>query len=357
MPTQDVLSQAGLQGDMTTVDNEKNVLRGGDMCDAANAFVQLPDNTAASTSDLGTGFVCRDDFNVTAAGTLDNLCVWGIYNDFGAGVDCGPATDEWTIVIQNSDASMDLFTFTNADITIVKNTTGRDLLGRLEYLYEISFNDPVPLAADCYWLQVSNEAGSTACSWLWMQGLTGNGRAQQDNIAMGTTAQITDRGFNINVGTGVGDPMECILINDPCQLTANEFNSQESNGANAFNSSAGNFAAADTILIFEDTTINEICWRGLYTGAVPASDAFTITFYDVDADNIPTTPFASFNRGCKPHGQPWRDRSDRRRIHRVRLLRPARSGPAPARADLLRGRDRQRSRWRRLVLVRGCLRW
>jgi hypothetical protein len=186
---------------------------GGPTC-ANPVGCQLPDQqghggggTLAATSDRNpaANFEVADNFEVTANGSITSVCWWGVYFDFGAGVDCGPGTgDSFQITYYNDDAGGSIPGSLKAgpfSVTPTKATTGNIVLFLAEWQFEAT-HAAVPVSAgECVWMEISN--GTTAtCFWLWDTAPAGDNRSAQSTAGVYAPTDF-DLAFCVDVGITV----------------------------------------------------------------------------------------------------------------------------------------------------------
>ncbi|MCH7814204.1 MAG: hypothetical protein IID40_09315, partial [Planctomycetes bacterium] len=124
------------------------------------------------TSDVEAGFQVADNFQATASGSITEVCWWGIYFDFGASLDCLPATETWTITYYNDDAGGTIpgTPIVSHVVTPTRVDTGYIVTSSLLIDYRFDATHPaVPVTAGtCYWIEITNNTGvGSTCFWLW----------------------------------------------------------------------------------------------------------------------------------------------------------------------------------------------
>lgn len=141
---------------------------------------------ATSDRDPGFGFLVAENVQASAAGSVSTLCWWGIYRNFGAGVDCAPgvAPDAFEVVLYNDDAGGTVPGTVKAGplpVTVTaKFPTGNSIIGiQAEYQFEGTIPPVAVAAGECYWIEISNNAAGTGCAWLWDTAEPGDGRGAQ----------------------------------------------------------------------------------------------------------------------------------------------------------------------------------
>jgi len=144
--------------------------------------------TLAATSDLNpnAGFRVADNFSAETGGVIENVCWWGVYIDFAAGVvpcDPGPG-DNFTITYYNDDAGGSvpgtIFSGPHTVTVNAKFATGNLLAG---FVPEIQFegsHEPVEVGTDCLWIEIVNDTMGGDCFWLWDTAPPGDGAGSQD---------------------------------------------------------------------------------------------------------------------------------------------------------------------------------
>jgi hypothetical protein len=199
------------------------------------ARCQLPDQSGhgagglyAATSDRGAsggnGFWVAEDFHVTTAGAISQLCWTGGYYNFSAGAECSAgAVDDFQIVYYNSDGAdgrpgtvrAGPFLQSAGTLTDVSRAATGNMISVIHEFHFQASHAPVAVAADeCIWIEITNQV-TTACNWLWATAPPGNGRAYQDqNSSAGPqyeTATLQDIDLSVCIGPGPMDiaPTSC----------------------------------------------------------------------------------------------------------------------------------------------------
>ncbi len=187
---------------------------------------QLPDQaghgaagTVGATSDgnAAAGFAVADNFTAIADGTVNSVCWWGIYIDFGGPTDCGPGTgDAFTITYFADDAGGTVpgSVLAGPFATTVQGTpTGlvvpTGIGDVVEYGYEATHSPVSVTAGTCYWIQIQNNT-TASCFWLWSTGPAGDNRGAQDNAGWAATDYDMSYALDIDFDTS-----GC-SIPDPC---------------------------------------------------------------------------------------------------------------------------------------------
>jgi hypothetical protein len=84
-----------------------------------------------------------------------------------------------------------------------------------------------------------------------------------------------------------------IIPPPPC--TEPSLNCQAGDGANAYNSTTGQFATADDFAVASSGNINNLCWNGTYIGNAGGADDFTVTYFR-NVGGLPGALIASFSQ-------------------------------------------------------------
>lgn len=167
-------------------------------CDDAT-HCQLPDqqghgpgDSYALTSDGGAnggnGYWVAEDFRVTGAGDITQLCVTGAFHNFVNGTDCGgSAVEEFRVVYYDSDGVGGLpgtvrggpFTQSGGTLEVTRTATGLTLYMHQEFRVKMTHAPVAAAAGECLWIEVTN-SGSASCAWVWGTTPSGNGRSAQD---------------------------------------------------------------------------------------------------------------------------------------------------------------------------------
>ncbi len=165
----------------------------------------------ANTSDV-LNFICADDFNPATSGNVTDICWWGAYLPNNPGIDSFR-------VCYYADAGGApgalLCCFTQGvDLVVAGPADTGDLVAGIAPIYEYTGTHPpcAVTAGQCYWIEITNDAGIIGATWFWEQSLSGNLRAIQSG-----TILANDLAFCVNVG--LGDPNGCLPpppANDDC---------------------------------------------------------------------------------------------------------------------------------------------
>ncbi len=186
---------------------------------------QLPDQaghggggTVGATSDMNpaAGFAVADNFTPAADGTINSVCWWGFYVDFGGPFDCGPGSgDDFTITYYSDGGPIPgaviagPFTVPTQGFptgAVIPSGIG-DII---EYGYEATHPAVAVTAGTCYWVEIVNHT-TASCFWLWSTAPPGDNRAAQDNA--GYAATDWDVAFALDIAF---DTSACSLP-DPCE--------------------------------------------------------------------------------------------------------------------------------------------
>ncbi|MHC4126650.1 MAG: FG-GAP-like repeat-containing protein [Planctomycetota bacterium] len=211
---------------------------------------QLPDRlghgaeaVVGATSDKTAGFsgiaVSERIANDSGAPySLTQVCWWGFYVDFAAGVDCwddpGLAGETFDITIYtNNTGFLDGCPVSVPGhvwaqflgVSFAKQATGNvvpSASGDLaEFEYTATLPAPVILNVDtCYWIEILNDTSGTAsgdCLWLWQTAPPGDNVSAQDRNGDGfyVQAEVSDFDMAICLDVPLGDTSSCDAAIDP----------------------------------------------------------------------------------------------------------------------------------------------
>lgn len=199
-------------------------------CQLADQLAHGTSGSYAITSDRsangGNGFWVAEDFHVTAAGSVSQLCWTGLYHNFSTNTDCGAsAADDFQVTYYNADGPNGLpgtvragpFSQSAATLAVTpREATGNTVLAHSEYRHKAS-HAPVAVSADeCIWVEVTN-GGNNPCNWIWSAAPPGNGNSVQDqNVAPGPQyAAAASHDFDLALCVGPS-PLE--IAPTSCQL-------------------------------------------------------------------------------------------------------------------------------------------
>lgn len=162
----------------------------------------------------GFGTWSADDFRVTNAGTITNVCWWGYYRDLTIPADCsgGDPTDDFRIVYYNADGTngrpgtvkagpflRSAGTMTSFTKRETGNIIGPLSGGRREWEFK-GTHAPVSVAAnECVWIEITN-LGTPPCTWLWEGSIDRNLNSLQSAPLAPTGpnyATAADNGFDL----------------------------------------------------------------------------------------------------------------------------------------------------------------
>lgn len=206
-------------------------------CQLPDQLGHGPSGSYAITSDSaangGNGYWAAEDFSVTNAGDITQLCITGAFHNFVGGGDCGAtAVEDFQVVYYDSDGVSGLpgtvragpFNQSGGTLSVVRTPTGNTLFSHTEFRVQLS-HAPVSVAAgECLWVAVTN-SGISTCNWVWGASPTGNGRSAQDqNATPGAqfnTAAIQQLDLSLCVGPAPLEiaPTSCaptVAPNDNC---------------------------------------------------------------------------------------------------------------------------------------------
>ncbi|MCG8406915.1 MAG: hypothetical protein MI923_17090 [Phycisphaerales bacterium] len=157
---------------------------------------------ATSNSDVSDDGDIRvaDNFTTTQSGDITEVCWYGIYLDFGANADCGPATndpmglpaDDFTITYFTDDNGCPgtvkaSFSQSGGTLTMVNRSATGDTLGGAgsnEWVFTAQHAAVPVTAGECCWIEIVNGLQGS-CSWLWETSPIGDARSVQHTQGQG----------------------------------------------------------------------------------------------------------------------------------------------------------------------------
>ncbi|MDX2115782.1 MAG: hypothetical protein SFZ24_09240 [Planctomycetota bacterium] len=179
---------------------------GQNICPFPAANCQTADLTDAYEA---TSRLIRDDFNVTAGGSINGICVRGAYFDGLA--DCAGSELDDFIIRYRADAGGEpaeiLAEYTRGEYTQTGPVATGNLIagGFNEYVHSFAHPPLSVFAGECIWVEIVNDLTpppNGACSWYWATSETGNGIGFQDSTRI-------DTDFAFCLSRALGDPELC----------------------------------------------------------------------------------------------------------------------------------------------------
>ena len=288
---------------------------------------QLPDqlghgpggSTFAVTSDSaangGSGYWAAEDFRVTGAGDITQLCITGVFHDFVNGIQCSPAGEDFRVVYYDSDGVGGLpgtvragpFSQSGGTLEAIRTATGNTLILHQEYRVHLTHAAVAAAAGECLWVEISN-SGTATCCWVWGASPSGNGRSAQDqNATPGpqyTLAVVREFDLSLCVGPA---PLAIAPASCPQSAPPNDdcVNSLViGNGTFNFSTTGATTDGPDEPTLctyFGNTHVNKdiwYCYTATCTGTVTASTCVTnfdtkLAVYSTDAScTCPSGPSA-----------------------------------------------------------------
>ncbi|MBI4716412.1 MAG: hypothetical protein HY763_01280 [Planctomycetes bacterium] len=156
-------------------------------CSLPAANCQARDNRNAYPSD-GLRYRAAENFRVTTATDVTQICWWGAYFNVATDRDCSVGAGDHFDVRYYDDAggapgNLIAGPFSEDAGTLVvygpTRTYGMLMYDVFEYAYSAT-HPPIPAAADaCYWVEITNDV-SDACTWYWEAAKPVDGLAATD---------------------------------------------------------------------------------------------------------------------------------------------------------------------------------
>ena len=208
--------------------------RAGDSASAAACSTgvgcQLPDQKGWAISDdnpNGGLWEAQDNLKVTASGTIQALCWWGVYFDFGTNSDCGPGSgDHFSVTYFNDDACsgvpgsvragpLPLLLSSKVATGNVASSSG---ISMAEFQYAGTHAPVAVTAGECLWIRIVNHT-TQDCFWMWSSAHAADGHSALTGV-FGTTPQPFDLAFCVDVATA-SDGCASTLATSYCTAKVN----------------------------------------------------------------------------------------------------------------------------------------
>jgi|CXWL01.1.fsa_nt_gi hypothetical protein len=198
----------------------------GPPCDEPISHCQSQDQSDALNSNR-TGFVAADGFTPTQSGNVNSVCWWGAYLN-NTNQNCeATSTDTFRIRYFDDAGGLpgaEIASFSQQASTLTLEapfSTGLLINGVApEYEFHATHPDLPVTSGDCFWIEISNQL--TNCTWFWELGLSGDGRAIQDDTPQDpytpTDTIVADLAFCVSVPLATGG-QSCLApapSNDQC---------------------------------------------------------------------------------------------------------------------------------------------
>ncbi len=322
-PTGVELGCPGIPGHVCAIEGPDDHTNPNGNCQIYDGTGQGAQGIVAATSDINTGFIVADNFSVANSGNLTEICWYGIYLDFGAGLDCSPGFgDNFNLALYLDDgagvpAAAPFYTenIGDLDLNIERQANGDTIGGAGLAVYEFTATLATAqalTAGTCYWIEIEN-TGQGACAWLWATAPPGDAYSMQRPAGDPTYANIHqsdfDLSFCIDVALGLGDVTTDCELSDPfggviCLLTG--YFQTPANFSSASTSDDDTNGILGSVLRVADNfqvdgagqSITGVCWWGIFLQFAggfsacvtepPDSSPFNITYYTDDLSGAPS---------------------------------------------------------------------
>jgi len=143
-----------------------------------------------SAANGGSGYWAAEDFKVTNAGDITQLCITGVFHNFTSGLECASAGEDFQVVYYDGDGAGGLpgtvragpFSQSGSSLTVVRIATGNTVFAHQEFSVHLTHAPVAAADGECLWVEISN-SGVANCQWVWGASPSGNGRSAQDQNA------------------------------------------------------------------------------------------------------------------------------------------------------------------------------